>query len=521
MLLWMLYVMFVSVCLGGAALAAEHAERIRRGSTRWLWIVSITASLVIPATIASVSIQLPRISNIVSPAASQKIVVLRQKTVTALSPSVWVGADMRRISSKPSVDTLLRRTWETASSGLLLMLLASGAHLYWRKRQWERGAMAGAAVYLTHNVGPAVVGLLRPRIAVPRWLVGSPLATQQAVIAHERAHLEGHDAQLFTFALFLLVCMPWNLPLWWQLRRLRYAIEVDCDVRVLREGGDATTYGEILLAVGQRQSGYMGAVAGMSESKSFLEERIKLMVRKPVRWRRALVGGFGGLSLALLAVAAQVEPPNAGGEHHEIALDGSALDRYTGYYMLADNMILTITRVGGQLSAQLTGQSVEPIYPESPTSFFYNVVDAQIEFVSDSSRNVTALILHQHGDHTAPRVEANIAQASSGALAARIQAQTALPGSEAATHELINWVASGEPDYARMTPELASAMRNALPALQQSLAILGPVVSVQFIGVGSQGWDLYQLKHEHGVSQMRVMLDSRGLISGALMTAGP
>jgi hypothetical protein len=228
-----------------------------------------------------------------------------------------------------------------------------------------------------------------------------------------------------------------------------------------------------------------------------------------------------GLSLALVAVAAQVEPPNAGGDHHEIALDGSALDRYTGYFKLTENMIFTITREGGQLSAQLTGQPTYPIYAESPTSFFYKVVDAQIEFVSDSSGKVTALILHQHGEHTASRVEHSIAQASAEALAARIQAQTALPGSEAAVHELINWVASGEPDYARMTPELASAMRKALPTLQQSFATLGPVVSVQFLGVGSQGWDLYQLKHQHGMSQMRFILDSSGLISGALLTPGP
>jgi hypothetical protein len=511
MLLWMLYVTFVSACLGGAALAAEHAERIRRGATRWLWITSIAASLVVPATIASVSVQLPRIPSIVSPSASQKI-VLRQKTMTALSPSAWVGPEVQRISSRPSVDTLLRRSWGAASSGLLLMLLVSGAHLHWRKRRWEHGTMAGSAVYLTRDVGPAVVGLLRPRIAVPRWLMESPLATQQTVIAHERAHLDGHDVRLFTFALFLLVGMPWNLALWWQLRRLRHAIEVDCDVRVLRDGRDATTYSEVLLTVGQRQSRYVGAVAGMSESTSLLEQRIRLMIGKPLRWRKAM---------ALVAVAAQVEPPNAGGEHREIVLDASALERYTGYYQLADNVFVTIAREGGQLSAQLTGQPVALIYPESPTSFFYKVVDAQIDFVADPSGKVTALILRQHGDHAAPRVEANVAQASSEALAARIQAQAALPGSEAAVHELVAWIAAGEPDYARMTPELADAMRQALPQLQQSLGILGPVVSVRFVGVGSQGWDLYQLKHEHGLSQVRVILDSNGLISGALMTAGP
>ena len=33
-----------------------------------------------------------------------------------------------------------------------------------------------------------------------------------------------------------VVLMPWNLPLWWQWRRLRFAIEVDCDARVLASG---------------------------------------------------------------------------------------------------------------------------------------------------------------------------------------------------------------------------------------------------------------------------------------------
>ena len=64
---------------------------------------------------------------------------------------------------------------------------------------------------------------------------------QAAVIAHEQSHLEARDPQLFTLALALLVFMPWNLPLWWQLRRLRYAIEIDCDARVLKGGVDPAT----------------------------------------------------------------------------------------------------------------------------------------------------------------------------------------------------------------------------------------------------------------------------------------
>jgi hypothetical protein len=53
------------------------------------------------------------------------------------------------------------------------------------------------------------------------------------------------------------------------------------------------------------------------------------------------------------------------------------------------------------------------------------------------------------------------------------------------------------------------------------MAALGPVVSIKFVGVGAQGWDLYKITHEHGASQMRVIVDSQGLIAGALLSAGP
>jgi len=43
-----------------------------------------------------------------------------------------------------------------------------------------------------------------------------------------------------------------------QLRRLRCAIEVDCDARVLKAGHDTASYGETLIVVGQRRSLYIG-----------------------------------------------------------------------------------------------------------------------------------------------------------------------------------------------------------------------------------------------------------------------
>lgn len=528
MLVWMLYVIVVSALLCGAALAAEQAWRMRRGATRWVWALSMMASLLVPAIVASVSIQLPSIPNIVSPSASQKIVSLRDATSKSLSPANWMSADARRLSGRPSVDTLLRRTWEAASCTLLLGLLASGIYLSLRKRQWERGTVAGACVYITENVGPAVVGLLRPRIAVPRWLCDAPAITQQLVIAHEGAHLEAHDVRLLTAGVLLLVAMPWNLPMWWQLRRLRYAIEVDCDARILSSGRDATTYGETLITVGERQSGFIGAVAGMSESKSFLEQRIKLMVRKPVRWWQVSTAALAGLSFALVAMAAQVEPPDSGlvnsAGHQEIAVEKATLDRYTGFYKISAIDFFTITREGGHLMAQMPAQPAYPIYPETTSKFFYpkEVVDAQVEFEANAQGEVTALVVIQQSVHDrCPRIDAAKAQKIAANLAARIESQKAMPGSEATVNRLIAGIASGNPNYEEMTQPLADAVRENLPANQATLAKFGAVQSVNFLGLGDQGWEIYLIKQEHGVSQLRVNMNPKGVMAGAILTTGP
>ena len=68
-----------------------------------------------------------------------------------------------------------------------------------------------------------------------------------------------------------------------------------------------------------------------------------------------------------------------------------------GEYPLAPTFSIVVTREGSQLFAQATAQPRIPIYAESPTDFFYKVVDAQLSFTRDASGKVTGLVLHQNG----------------------------------------------------------------------------------------------------------------------------
>jgi bla regulator protein BlaR1 len=531
MLAWMIYVVLVTLLVGVAALAAEKAARLRLAPSRWIWMLAMAASLLIPTVIVSVSVQVPAF---VSPAASGRVIALRRVTSETLSPANWIGAGTHHAISSRSADSLLRRCWSIASAALLLFLLGSGTHLWWRKRSWASRSIAGVPVYVAADVGPAVVGLLRPRIVVPSWLTELPDAQQALVIAHELSHLKARDPQALAAALCVLVCAPWNLPLWWQYRRLRCAIEVDCDASVLRSGGDAKQYGKTLLAVGQRQWASITTVAAMSESRSFLEERITIMLRKPSKSWLLATAAFGCLSLTLVAVATQVSPPESGSPpeigppsdgadmagHQRVLvhLPSTVLDGYTGYYEYGDTSFTTVKREGQHLMVEFPAIPQIAMYPESPTVFFGVDNDVQVSFTADENGRATMAVLHQNGASTPMRrIDEATAEALRATMAAKVRNQTPSPDSEGMLRRVIQGIVAGKPNLQEMNPQLAAAIHKDLPKLQVKLADLGAVQSIQLLRVSKQGMDVYEVKHERGSSQWSLALDAKGILVGAFV----
>ncbi|MES2672821.1 MAG: M56 family metallopeptidase [Pseudomonadota bacterium] len=529
MLVWIIYVISVSLLLGSAALAAERRAQLRAKNTRWYWIAAIIASLLIPTVIASVSVALPNIFNSQS---AQKVIVLREATSSYLSPFLWVSESGFLPSEHHNFDAIISQLWLSLSTFLLAALTFSGAHLLWRKRRWNKSTLLNTPVLMTDDIGPAVVGLINPQIVIPQWVIDLPTTQQQAILDHEQSHLDVGDPLLLTIAICLLVFMPWNIPLWWQLHRLRGAIEVDCDARVLSKGQSVTNYGETLIAVAQRQSRYIGAVAGMSESQSFLEKRIKIMITKPAKlWGLSAIA-LGLVSIGLVAVAAQVSPPNAtptanaastsNVSHKEISLPASEMERFTGFYKLSDTAVMTISRTGDQLLSQLTGQQAIEIYPESATKFFVKVVDAQLSFIVNGHGLVTALVLHQHGANmNAPRIKAFEAEKINNTLAGKIKSQQPTPGSEDALRKLIATLGSESPDYSIMSEGMAKATKEQWFGLHSGTKALGAIQSIEFDGVADNGWDLYEVKHQNGRSDWRIEISDDGIIIGAFVTKKP
>jgi len=130
----------------------------------------------------------------------------------------------------------------------------------------------------------------KPWIVLPRWVLALPERELHMVLLHEEEHLRARDTRLLGASLALLALSAWNPLTWWQLRRVRAAMELDCDRRVLRAAPDTAAYGASLLSVAARASGPSLGLAAFTERSLNLKRRILAMTAKTTRWT-ALGGG--------------------------------------------------------------------------------------------------------------------------------------------------------------------------------------------------------------------------------------
>jgi serine-type D-Ala-D-Ala carboxypeptidase/endopeptidase len=90
-----------------------------------------------------------------------------------------------------------------------------------------------------------------------------------------------------------------------------------------------------------------------------------------------------------------------------IVLPDASLDDYVGTYKLAGKFLLKVFRMNDGLFAQATGQSAIPIFPSAPNEFFDKIVGIAMSFTRDPNGVVSGLVLHQNGDHAAPKLSAS------------------------------------------------------------------------------------------------------------------
>lgn len=163
-----------------------------------------------------------------------------------------------------------------------------------------------------HVHGPMVVGLVLPRILVPRTLLDAlPTEALRDLLLHEAAHIERRDLWASAAQRAVLALFWWSPFLHLIGRRLDAARESACDARAAVQAGSGRRYAESLLngvaaLIQQRQHGNALAV-GMSVNRSGLTARIdQLLALEPGSTRHSLRASTVGLCVLALGIHASV-----------------------------------------------------------------------------------------------------------------------------------------------------------------------------------------------------------------------
>jgi beta-lactamase regulating signal transducer with metallopeptidase domain len=319
---WMIYSIVFGALCALAAHALENAARAVGTPSRWIWLSAMLATV---ATSTIATFKYVGYANTLIP---------RRQGATWLDRPV--GNYIRYYDSLSRWDPILSPLLWISSALVAAVFAIAILRLIQRRRAWLRTSVDGHSVLVSEAEGPAIIGFIRSVIVVPKWALAESERVRSLIMAHELEHQRARDHLLSALAILVTIVQPWNPAVWWLSRRLRLALEVDCDSRVLRRGPDRRTYGLLLLEAGSRAAGCRLAMPAFSSPLSSLEERLRVITaeRRSGRMRAARLALVGGI---LIATAAFVPEPGA----LHCILEGLGFARATGSHSMSHSATAT------------------------------------------------------------------------------------------------------------------------------------------------------------------------------------
>lgn len=318
---WTLYVLLVGTLLACGALAVDGILRRTTLPTRWVW-VSALAGIVCLAVVAprrdatpaafKIPVTQNRVASVVEPALPTHgfAAVLEQgREAVRSSVTALIAAANRRLPA--SAVFALSIAWGVMSAVMLVVLVVVNRRVDRDRRAWPLAEVFGTPVRITPTVGPAVIGLSAPEIVVPRWLLERSSDEQRLVIVHEREHLAARDQLLPVGGLIVAAILPWHPAVWWALSRLRLAIELDCDARVLNRGVQPRPYGALLIDIAGQCAGHRVGVLALADRASHLERRLLAMKNTQRRFTLVRTGALGAIAMLSIVMACEARLPTS------------------------------------------------------------------------------------------------------------------------------------------------------------------------------------------------------------------
>ena len=322
MIAWMLYAALVAVLVAGGALAFERLLASTGRPRRFVWLAALGLAVAIPLA--------GRTREPTAPAVQEATAA-----VTALingEPVTDRRNEVRTLPVPEGVQSgrIAALAWGAASLAVLAVLGVVLLTVAWRRRRWECRRVAGPLVYVSRGFGPALVGLLTPRVVVPTWVLRLDPAARDAIIRHEEEHARARDHLTLLCGGLVAAVFPWSPAIWWMCRQLRVAVELDCDARVLASGIGVADYGNVLFNAGARSRRWLGFAPAMGHPESLLERRLKTMSEKQERPGVARAVALAGVAAGALVAACDIPVPTELGDAIEEVIPVDARESRDG-----------------------------------------------------------------------------------------------------------------------------------------------------------------------------------------------
>jgi TonB family protein len=306
MTIWMLYAIVFGLLTLVAAQALSLAVRAMGRPARFVWVAALAVAAVGPLVLSLVMAR----QRQASPVSAAATPALLSSAPLSSPTAAATGMRLPSLAALRSLDKPVLIGWAVITLVLFGRVVGGVVNLRRKRREWVAREIDGTELLVTPDIGPAVVAMPESRIIVPEWVFSLDAASLATVIRHERQHSKAHDGWLIAGGAVIAAALPWNAAIWMIRRRMRLAIEMDCDARVLAEEGRVDRYGSLLLTIAQRPRFATALGATLTESSSDLERRIDAMTTRPPKNPRIRATVFAVAGLAVIGAACVLPAPD-------------------------------------------------------------------------------------------------------------------------------------------------------------------------------------------------------------------
>ena len=400
---------------------------------------------------------------------------------------------------------------------LAIWLVGTVAMLaWWLAKYVQLRAIARAAAPLAVSLAvpvrtshalmePGLVGIRNPVLLLPQGIVEHlSRGEMEAILAHELSHYRRRDN--LTAAIHMIVeAIFWFYPLtWWIGARLVAEREKACDEAVIAMGNDPDTYAESILKVCKFYlRSPLDCAAGASGAdlkrriEAIMENRFVKTLDRPKKAVLAVVAvimvgvpvaaGMLAPGAALAGISGTPSPGTQAALRHLIqGLESHHPDPtlLSPQYMLLPALVTPARLQRGVDSwGALKAIRFQGVNPDNKWDIYSIQFEKQLTIWQIApltpDGKIAGLIYDKafvRSDRTGPS-----------------------PGTEAALrHQLEGWVRHAPP-MDNVSPEIAAIDREQQRFLQSSyFDQWGPVKSIQFRGVNTNGLDVYDVRFAHG-----------------------